>query len=180
MSKAIDDLKHDHEAILSALKILDRITGGIDKGSLPGKADLLDFTGFLKEFADKCHHGKEEGILFPAMVQAGIPVNGGPIGVMLSDHTAGRDFIKKMEHSMAASMDYKGFADAARGYTALLRSHIEKENNVLFPMAERALSGPRLEELFELFDEHEEKVIGHGRHEELHGMLKALTLKYPA
>jgi hemerythrin-like domain-containing protein len=36
--------------------------------------------GFLKEFADKRHHGKEEGILFPALVEADIPEKGGHIG----------------------------------------------------------------------------------------------------
>jgi len=48
--------------------------------------DMHDFIGFLKEFADKCHHGKEEGLLFPALIQAGLPEKGGPIGVMLADH----------------------------------------------------------------------------------------------
>ena len=133
---------------------------------------------FLKEFADKCHHGKEEGILFPALTQAGIPERGGPVGVMLSEHMLGRDLIKKMEDALGNALDYKKFATAAKEYVSLLQSHIEKENSVLFPMAERTLDAARLESLFESFEEHEEKVIGHGRHEELHGMLKELRSKY--
>jgi hemerythrin-like domain-containing protein len=178
MSKAIDQLRHDHDAILSALKILDKIAAEIDKGSKPGKADLASFIGFLKEFADTCHHGKEEGILFPALAKAGIPEKGGPIGVMLSEHVQGRDSIKTMESSLSPSVDYKSFAAAAKEYIAMLRSHIDKENNVLFPMAEQVLDGPRLEGLAVSFDEHEEKVIGHGRHEELHQMLKDLKARY--
>jgi len=178
MSKAIDDLKRDHEAILSALRILDQVTIEIRKGSLPARIDLVNFLNFLKEFADKCHHGKEEGLLFPALTQAGIPEGDGPVGVMLSEHALGRDLIRKMENALGSTLDYKKFAFAAKEYVSLLRSHIEKENSVLFPLAERTLDAARLENLYESFEEHEEKVIGHGRHEELHGMLKELKSKY--
>jgi len=178
MSKAIEDLKHEHEAILSSLIILDQITEDIDKGSTPDKVDLSNFIGFLKEFADKCHHGKEEGMLFPALTNAGIPEKGGPIGVMLSEHVQGRNFIKEMDHATASGPDYKAFAGAARHYSLLLENHIQKENNVLFPMAEKTLDKAQLEQLYKSFEEHEEKVIGHGRHEELHQMLKELKRKY--
>jgi hemerythrin-like domain-containing protein len=178
MSKAIDDLKRDHEAILSALRILDQITIEIGKGSQPVRLDLVNFVNFLKEFADKCHHGKEEGLLFPALTQAGIPERGGPVGVMLSEHILGRDLIRKMEDVLGNTLDYKKFALAAMEYVSLLQSHIEKENNVLFPMAEKTLDAARLESLYKSFEEHEEKVIGHGRHEELHGMLRELKSKY--
>jgi hemerythrin-like domain-containing protein len=178
VSKAIDDLKHDHEAIISALRVLDQIIIDIGKGSQPERVDLVNFVNFLKEFADKCHHGKEEGILFPALTQAGIPERGGPVGVMLSEHLLGRELIKKMERALGNAPDYKKFATAAKEYVSLLQSHIEKENNVLFPIAERTLDAARLESLYESFEEHEEKVIGHGRHEELHGMLKGLRSKY--
>jgi hemerythrin-like domain-containing protein len=157
---------------------LDQITVDISKGSKPDKSDLNNFIGFLKEFADKCHHGKEEGILFPALIKAGMPEKGGPIEVMLSEHMQGRNFIKEMEHATTIGPDYKAFGDAASKYSSLLVNHIQKENNVLFPMAERTLDKRRLEQIYGAFEEHEEKVIGHGRHEELHGILKELKAKY--
>src|SRR3972149_5499350 len=156
MSKAIDDLKHEHEAILSALKILDKIRTDIGKGSTPPKIDLSNFIGFLKEFADKCHHGKEEGMLFPALVAAGIPQHAGPIAVMLAEHLQGRDYIREMDLAIASEPDYVTFAYAARNYSGLLQNHIQKENNVLFPMAEDTLEESKLEQLFESFEEHEE------------------------
>ena len=179
MSEAIEDLKHEHEAIISSLEILDQITASIAKGAKPEKSDLSNFMGFLKEFADKCHHGKEEGILFPALTQAGMPEKGGPIEVMLSEHMQGRNFIKEMEHAIAIGPDHRAFADAATKYSLLLVNHIQKENNVLFPMAERTLDKNRLEQIYRAFEEHEEKVIGHGRHEELHRILKELKARYP-
>jgi hemerythrin-like domain-containing protein len=143
----------------------------------PTDGDLQGFLGFLKEFADTCHHGKEEGILFPALVKAGVPQQGGPIGQMLAEHAEGRKLIKAME-AAASPVDARAFAAAAGGYAGLLRSHIDKENRVLFPTADRVLLEPELDGIFERFEQHEETVIGHGRHEELHALLKDLKRRY--
>ena len=117
-------------------------------------------------------------MLFPALTNAGIPEKDGPIGVMLSEHIQGRNLIKEMENAMATKPDYESFAIAARQYSSLLQNHIQKENTVLFPMAEKTLDKARLEQLYVSFEEHEEKVIGHGRHEKLHKMIKGLEVKY--
>jgi hemerythrin-like domain-containing protein len=178
MSKAIEDLVHEHEAILSSLGILDAMVGRLGRPSPPTAGDLRSFIGFLKEFADKCHHGKEEGIFFPALVKAGIPEKGGPIGQMLADHVEGRKLIKGMEAAIANTVDTRTFTVAANGYAALLRAHIGKENNVLFPLGEKALTPAQLDVIFDRFEQHEEKVIGHGRHEELHAMLRDLKRKH--
>src|SRR5512139_3025692 len=131
MSAAIDVLRHEHDAILIALRILDRIAEHAGKGTLP-HPDAAGFIGFLKEFADKCHHGKEEGLLFPALVNAGMSEKQGPVAVMLSEHVEGRQHIQKMEAALAGSLDGQKFSDAASAYIHLLRAHIDKENNVLF------------------------------------------------
>jgi hemerythrin-like domain-containing protein len=179
MSKAIADLMNEHEAILSAIQILERMMVVIEKSPSVDTKDIHDFIGFLKEFADKCHHGKEEGLLFPALIGAGVADKGGPIGVMLADHAQGRKFIRDMEESISPDVDRVKLAQAARGYATLLRNHIQKENMFLFPMTEKVLTETQLEKLYEGFEEHEEKVIGQGRHEELHAMLKSLQEKYP-
>jgi len=179
MSKAIADLMNEHEAILSALQILDRMIAKAEKATTVDTGDIHDFLGFLKEFADKCHHGKEEGLLFPDLVRAGIPEKGGPIGVMLFEHAQGRQLIREMEDSITNQVDLMKLTRAAKEYTILLRNHIQKENNVLFPMADKVLTETQLDKLYEGFEEHEEKVIGHGRHEELHAMLNSLNAKYP-
>jgi hemerythrin-like domain-containing protein len=179
VSKAIADLMNEHEAILSAIQILERMTAAMDTTASVNVDDVRDFIGFLKEFADKCHHGKEEGLLFPALVKAGIPDQGGPIGVMLAEHAQGRQFIHEMEEAIAKDVDLGKLRAAAGGYATLLKNHIRKENGLLFPLADNVLTAPILDELYKGFEEHEEKVIGQGRHEELHAILKGLEEKYP-
>ena len=179
MSKAIADLMNEHEAILSAIQILERMMAAMEKAPSVDTKDMLAFIGFLKEFADKCHHGKEEEFLFPAMVGAGVPDKGGPIGVMLAEHAQGRQLIRDLEEALSTGVDQAKLSQAASEYASLLKIHIHKENMVLFPMAERMLTEAQLEKLYEGFEEHEEKIIGQGRHEELHAMLKSLQEKYP-
>ncbi len=178
MSKAIDDLKHEHEAILFSLKILKGMVDKLSMGNDEVREDLLRYSGFLKEFVDKCHHGKEEGILFPAMIKAGMPEKGSPITVMLAEHDQGRGFVKMMETAIPSKRNASGVAKSAEDYSVLLRNHIEKENNILFVMAEKIIKADALDQIYAAFEAHEEKVIGHGRHEELHGMLKELKEKY--
>ncbi len=178
MNQATSDLMNEHEAILSALQILERM---IDKVQITKKVDTADMTaflGFLREFADKCHHGKEEGYLFPAMKAAGVAEEGGPIGVMLQEHQEGRRLIGRMADALAGETDPESLTHAANNYISLLRSHIQKENAVLFPMTDRLFSAQKLDDLYKGFVEHEEKVIGHGRHEELHAVLETLKSRY--
>jgi len=177
MSAAIDDLRHEHEAILFTLKILGRMAAIMREGGAIEAADPLALVAFLKEFADKCHHGKEEGILFPAMEKAGIRREGGPLGVMLQEHEEGRAYVREMSASLEGK-DLSRFAAAADGYSGLLSRHIEKENTILFPMGEEALSPAVLAEVYEGFERHEATVIGQGRHEELHAMLDVFEAKY--
>lgn len=177
MSQAVDDLRHEHDAVLVALGILDKIAAAA-KGNAAAPADLSDFLQFLQEFVDKCHHGKEERLLFPAMVSAGMPEQAGPIAVMLAEHGQGRDLVDAMRDAISPTFDPARFAQAAQTYADHMRQHIDKENGVLFPMAERILPEPVLAGLAGEFAQHEEQVIGHGRHEELHTMLHQLKARY--
>ncbi len=178
MSKATDDLTHEHSAILFALKILEGMNRAMAASNRIEVGDVTDFLGFLGEFADKCHHGKEEGFLFPALIQTDFPERQELIDALLADHVKGRSWIREMNAALLPELKADEFRAASIGYTALLQSHIEKENDVLFPLAERLLSDKQLEALYEAFENHEANVVGAGRHEQLHALLKRLMAKY--
>ena len=114
------------------------------------------------------------------MVDAGLPQQSGPIAVMLHDHTQGRAWMQAMEDALAPAFNPDAFVSALHSYVLLMRSHIAKENNVLFPMAENILEADQLQTLFDQFEAHEAQVIGAGRHEELHALLEQLLARYPA
>lgn len=177
MSPAIADLRHEHDAILSALQILERMAEQADRGAI-ATADLTAFLGFLREFVDRCHHGKEEGLLFPAMTHAGLAEHGGFIDELHAEHVQGRALVQAMEQACTPSLRAADFAAAATAFAALLRAHIAKENDVLFPMAERLFDDAGMAALYQGFAEHEEKIMGEGRHQQLHALLQQLKAKY--
>jgi hemerythrin-like domain-containing protein len=139
--KCVERLMAEHELIERGLSLLEKAVVKIEAGqSLPDGFSAWA-TRFFQQFADQCHHAKEEDVFFPVLKQRGIPEQGGPIGVMLHEHVLGRDCVGRMrEASQAQPFDARKFADAAKQYIPLLRQHIFKENNVLFRMAERVMS----------------------------------------
>ena len=181
--KATEQLKTEHKAVKLMMKILVAACDRLKEGNKPIIADFDDMIDFLKIFVDQCHHGKEEQILFPQMEKAGVPKENGPIGVMLVEHEQGRGYIRGMSQAIA---DYKsGTTDATQVlienvtlYIELLDQHIYKENNVLFAMADKLFSEELQNQLFDRFEELEEKVIGAGKHEELHRRLERLSAAY--
>lgn len=179
MKYASEDLRNEHEGVLLGLSILEKIALKLSRGENVDQGDPSSLVDFLKLFADKCHHGKEEGLFFPALEKHGIQNAGGPIGQLLMEHTQGRAHIAAMAKAVAAvPVDAPSFTASATAYIALMRDHIAKENTVLFPLGDKALPSDVQAELLESFEEHEETVMGAGTHEKLHEMLHAFTKKY--
>lgn len=129
-----DILREEHRVILRALELLETAARRLDCGAPLPDGWLAQLVAWLRGFADRNHHAKEETALFPAMVKAGVPSMGGPIGIMLEEHERGRGLIHGLE-----AVDPSVQATAAREYVAMLREHIEKENGVLFPLADAVL-----------------------------------------
>lgn len=139
--KSIARLVAEHDIIERGLHLLEKAVAQIESGqSVPD-----DFSKwaprFFRQFAGQCHHAKEEDLLFPLLKERGIPEEGGPIGCMLQEHEAGRECVRRMrEASEADPFDGTKFAAAAKEFIPLLRQHIDKENNILYPMAGNVLS----------------------------------------
>ena len=109
-----EELKQEHQGILLMLRILDRVAAKIESGEKTDVDHLEQIVEFLRVFADRCHHGKEEDLLFPAMEKAGIPRERGPIGVMLMEHEEGRGYIREMADALARNK--KGESAGSAGF----------------------------------------------------------------
>jgi len=157
------------------LDILANVCQRIRKDGKVSQDDLIDIVEFIKIFADKCHHGKEEDLLFPAMEESGVPKEGGPIEVMLTEHQEGRGYVKGMAE---AGKDLLKFAENAENYISLLTQHIGKENDVLYMIADMHLTEEKQKHLLEKFEKVEEEKIGPGKHEEFHKLLERLKNAY--
>lgn len=182
--KPIEDLRMEHEAVKITLSVLDSICKEAEKsGELANPDHLEQLLEFFTTFVDRCHHGKEEELLFPALEEVGVSREGGPIGVMLKEHQQGRDRVAKMKAALVRYRDGDlkaagDFVHHARAYIALLDQHIDKENNVLFVLADNNLSKEKQMALWEGFETIETQKIGPGRHEAFHKMIASLESIY--
>ena len=179
----IKELKNEHEAVLLTIRILDQITNQFKAGLTVEIKHLDQILEFLAVFVDKCHHSKEEKVLFPAMEEAGIPREGGPIGAMLYEHEQGRRLVQGLRNGVEGyrvgqENSINEIIENAQNYGQLLTAHIDKENNVLYVMAERVLSAEKMVEIEEAFIKIEELEVGPDKHEEFHATLHALKNVY--
>jgi hemerythrin-like domain-containing protein len=183
--KPTDELKIEHQAIKRMLKVMSGACGRLEKGAAVDAGHLESIVDFIQIFADKCHHGKEEDLLFPAMVEAGFSREQGPIAVMLAEHTQGRASVRRIKDAAAAYRSALPGAGAeiarnARAYVGLLGPHIDKEDMILYPMADQALSSATQKELLRAFERVENEIVGAGRHERYHALIEELEGIYLA
>jgi hemerythrin-like domain-containing protein len=135
-------LRRDHDLIEKVIKSMESTIQLLTDGKQIPESILLPVIDFTKNFTDVCHHSKEEKSLFPALEQAGLPSNMGPVAMMLMDHERSREIGTQMEES---AQEYLSSGDSTKlisdmhQYVEHITEHLWKENNKLFMMAEARL-----------------------------------------
>lgn len=152
MNTATQNLENDHVYIIRLLDVMEKMV--INCATDTAHMEMV--VNLIKTYADGFHHAKEEKVLFPLLVEKGFSNEQGPVSVMLHEHVEGREFVKGISERIDV---YKAGNVSAlpeiyhymQGYADLLRAHIGKENNVLFRMADKALSSDEQLELLNKF-----------------------------
>jgi hemerythrin-like domain-containing protein len=175
-----ETLKHEHKIILMVLDAAEREANSIKETGKVDADKLEKFVDFIRNFADRCHHAKEEGQLFVKMQERGMPKEGGPIAVMLMEHDEGRRHIKAVADAIepATHGDTRAIFtinEHLQAYVNLLRMHIHKEDDILYPMADRFLTADDQRLLSEAFEKIEAQEIGEGVHEKYHRLAHDLA-----
>jgi hemerythrin-like domain-containing protein len=171
-------LKAEHDLILRGLAVLEKVAARLaeSKPVPPGTVEKL--VDFFRNFADRCHHGKEEAMLFPALEAAGLPRHGGPTGVMCFEHEEGRACVRGIAGAAARLAQDPGAAQEivqhARQFIHLLRAHIDKENDVLFIMADSILSPEAQKGLSDRYGQFTDEQAGCRIHEEPTALIREL------
>ncbi len=179
----IETLMNEHRLIERGIDALLAFADEVRRKETDEKEELGRFVTFIREFADGCHHGKEENILFATMVEAGFPSHGGPIAVMLMEHTEGRGYVQalaelQLQETPWSPEDRQRLADAAYGYGDLLRQHIHKEDAILYPMAEQRLPPHLLERIADECERFEAHKASSGEHDRLHALADELIARH--
>ena len=134
----------EHQLILRMIALVEHNTVLLEKGSFRDWQFYLDAVDFIRNYADRFHHAKEEDVLFTALIKNGMPEKQSPIEAMQMEHDQGRAHVSALEAAARKALDAETGQTAiiiehATGYAALLRGHIAKEDDILYPLAERVL-----------------------------------------
>lgn len=151
-------LVDEHENILKLADALEKKARDLELGKEIDKVFFERAIDFIRNYADRFHHAKEEDILFKEMCKGSGQENlhCNPVEQMLYEHDLGRNFVKGMEESVNKK-DAKKVAENARGYVSLIREHIFKENNILYPMADGVLNEKVEESMLKKFKDADKK-----------------------
>ncbi|HEY4955101.1 MAG TPA: hemerythrin domain-containing protein [Gemmatimonadaceae bacterium] len=178
-ARASDELMQEHRIIERVLDALETAAGHLESGHPVRPEFFLEAADFIAGFADGCHHKKEEGVLFGAMIESGLPRFDGPLDMFLDEHVQGRALTRGMRD--AARQLEAGDAGAraavisnARRYVALLRDHIIKEDEMLFRMADEMFSAERQRSVLRDFERVEREDVGPMAHEKFHALAEKL------
>ncbi|HEX9874514.1 MAG TPA: hemerythrin domain-containing protein [Deferrimonas sp.] len=134
----------EHKLILRLIALVEKNTALMEAGRFRNWQFYLDAVDFIRNYADRFHHAKEEDVLFKALLANGMPEQNSPVAAMLLAHDQGRAFVRGMEEGAQKALAGESgqipvIADNARGYAALLREHIHTEDHILYPLSERVL-----------------------------------------
>ena len=134
----------EHQLILRMITLVEQNTALMETRQFRNWQFYLDAVDFIRNYADRFHHAKEEDVLFIALVKNGMPEKQSPIEAMQMEHDQGRAFVRAMEEAAQRALNGETgqvplIAENAKAYAALLRGHIDKEDTILYPLAERVL-----------------------------------------
>ncbi|MGD0777481.1 MAG: hemerythrin domain-containing protein [Candidatus Solibacter sp.] len=165
----VEMLEAEHRVIQKMVAGMSVLAEQLERGE-PVDVSLPEgIVAFLRTFADRCHHGKEETFLFPALIRRGAPSHGCPIGGLTMEHQKGRVMVGELADAIRgyAAGEPPAREDLVKSLRALVAfypSHIWKEDYLLFPLAGKVLTPEDQQELMGKF-ETVEREIGLDVHE---------------
>jgi len=159
----------EHKLILRMIALVEKNATLMEEGRFRNWQFFLDAVDFIRNYADRFHHAKEEDVLFTALVSNGMPEKQSPIEAMLMEHDQGRAHVRGMEEAALRALEGQAgqipvIAAHARGYSELLRGHIRKEDDILYPLAERVLPEGVRAAMLEGYRNAEQKTPGLEKH----------------
>src|SRR3989338_7987169 len=146
-SPPIKKLVDEHVLIKRFIALIEPLCALVDSSKEVDSRLVLDCVDFIRNYADKYHHMKEEDVLFKNTGE-GLDI----IKVMLEDHVTGRNHVKQVVEG-AEKRNKQQIVEHIQGYKELLTQHIKKEDEILYPWIDRGLSTADVGRLYEEFNQ---------------------------
>jgi hemerythrin-like domain-containing protein len=131
-------LMQDHKIILRALDALQGMAERTERNEPVDHADVESLVRFLRVFADEYHQTKEESALFPELLKAAT-FNYDQLRHMTYEHNQERSMVEGLEDAVLTKHGYE-FVYFSNLLVQFLRTHIKKEDSILFQKADECLT----------------------------------------
>lgn len=177
-----ENLINEHKDIIELLGIMTKIAEKIKLNNIFYTSDVEDIIGFMTLFIEKNHHKKEE-IFYPALSVSEITENN-ELSLMLYEHVLAKNYLRDINsciENCKIGNTFSGelLAESIVKYVVLIKTHLQKEENIIFPLANEIMGEEKQKEIYKQFEKIEEKIFTHGSHEHFHQLLLNLKVKYP-
>ena len=168
---ATEILKNEHKVILMVMEGAAREIWSITQTGKIATENIEKIIDFCRVFIESCHNAKEEEYLLPKMQERGEVGNRGLLKAILNEHAEGHRLLHLVAQALPQAKACASSSRAAdvtanlKAYTKLLLAHIDKEDNVLFPLADRLLTPEDQKAILKSFEKHENEEVGVGVHD---------------
>ncbi len=146
-SPPMKKMVEEHGLIKRWLALIPKVIENLDLESEDGLKLINNGIDFIRNYADKYHHAKEEDETFKYFNE-----NLDIIKVILNDHAKVRGHVRAMLQAIE-DKDKKVLAEHLKAYSEILPEHIKKEDEILYPWMDRNLSTSQVGQLFLKFNE---------------------------
>lgn len=153
MTKQTEILQDEHKIILKVVGVLEKKCLSLKDNEEIDQEFFLKAIEFIRNYADKFHHAKEENILFVEFNKKANSTRCNPVEQMLREHEEGREYVGNMEKGLKND-DVDIIAENGLRYSELLKNHIMKEDSILYPMMDEVFD----EKTQEMVTEQAEKI----------------------
>ena len=134
----IGPLMIEHRLIERAVPLMKKELKRIDEENSADCEFILSIVDFFRTYADRCHHGKEEDILFKALKKKDLkPEHKKILDELLSEHVYARETVGKLikarvEYLKGSKNAIGGIKDQLNKLIDLYPRHIAKEDKRFF------------------------------------------------
>ena len=179
-----ENLINEHKKINELLDIMSKIALKIKSKDVFYPNDVEEIVKYLINLIENSHHGKEDDVFYPELISSGIPKETAPLSIINYEHIISVNYLKDISSCVVnckIGNDFSGelLADSLTNYVIAIKNHIQREEEIVFPIANEVFSIEKQNEILQRFEVIEQKYISNSFNDQFDKLLNKFKNKYP-
>ena len=179
-----ENLINEHKKINELLDIMSKIALKIKSKDVFYPNDVEEVVKYLINIIENSHHGKEDDVFYPELISSGIPKETAPLSIINYEHLISVNYLKDISscvENCKIGNDFSGelLADSLTNYVIAIKNHIQREEEIVFPIANEVFSIEKQNDILQRFEIIEQKYISNSFNDQFDKLLNKFKNKYP-